>query len=199
VADYGLILPKSLLALPIYAPINVHHSLLPKYRGPSPAPSAILGGEKISGVSIIFMTDKVDAGDILKQTSYTLKPDETTDSLLTELNILGSKAIIEVIEQYLAGNIISKKQDEAKATYTTYMKKTDALINLSEDPALNWRKIRAYGKWPGTYFITKKKGKDLKVKIAKAKYDEGTLTIERIIPENGKEMAYDDFLRGLRK
>ena len=197
VADYGLILPKTLLVLPKYGALNVHHSLLPKYRGPSPAPAAILAGDKESGVSIITMNEKVDAGDILAQVPYTLAPDETTDSLLTKLNTLRAKAVIEVIEQHLAGNVKKKVQDETKAVYTKFMSKTEGKINLTDRPEMNWRKIRAYGKWPGTYFLAEKNGKEIRVKIAKVSYESGALLIERVVPENGKEMGYDDFLRGM--
>src|ERR1035437_4619807 len=82
VEDYGLILPTKLLEVPKYASLNIHHSLLPKYRGPAPAPAAILAGDKISGVSIIKMSSKVDAGAIFAQKEYVLKETETTDSLL---------------------------------------------------------------------------------------------------------------------
>src|SRR3989344_5337196 len=91
VEDYGLILPESLLEIPKHAPLNIHHSLLPKYRGPSPAPTAILNGEKVTGVTIISMTQQVDAGDILAQKEYQIKPNETTESLLTELNKTGGE------------------------------------------------------------------------------------------------------------
>jgi len=198
VADYGLILPKALLSLPVYASLNVHHSLLPKYRGPAPAPAAILNGDEESGVSVIVMTNKVDAGDILMQASYKLTPDETTDSLLTQLNILGSQAAIKAIEEYLSGTIHPIKQDEAKATFTKYMTKKDGLIDLSDDPELNWRKIRAFGDWPGTFFIVKHGNKDIRVKIKDAAFKDGVLRIQRVIPENKKEVSYEDFLRGLR-
>ena len=198
VADYGLILPRALLALPKYAALNVHHSLLPKYRGPSPAPAAILSGDKESGVTIITMNEKVDAGNILAQVAYTLASDETTDSLLTKLNTLGAKAVTEVIEQHLTGKVEKKVQDETRAVYTKFMSKTEGKINLTDSPEINWRKIRAYGKWPGTYFLAEKNGKEMRVKIAKASHRNNTLLIERVIPENGKEMGYEDFLRGMR-
>ncbi|OHA27222.1 MAG: hypothetical protein A3C06_03970 [Candidatus Taylorbacteria bacterium RIFCSPHIGHO2_02_FULL_46_13] len=197
VADYGLILPKTLLSVPIKTALNIHHSLLPKYRGPAPAPAAIVNGDEVSGVSVIIMTDKVDAGDIVAQIPYTLTDDETTDSLLTKLNTLGSHAIIEVIEQYLTETIHPIKQDETKATFTKYMTRQDGLIDLSADAVLNWRKIRAYGDWPGTYFIATSKGKEIKVKIKSADFKNGVLSILKVTPENKREMSYEDFLRGL--
>ena len=197
VADYGLILPKSLLSVPLYAPLNIHHSLLPKYRGPAPAPAAILNGDKVSGVSVILMTPGVDEGDILAQIPYELKPDETTDSLLTELNKLGAQAVVEVIEKYLEGTAQPKKQNEKQATVTKYMSRNDGLIDLSGNPEINWRKIRAFGTWPGTFFVVKHRGKKTRVKIKKAAFQDGVLTVQRVVPENKKEMSYEDFLRGL--
>lgn len=198
VADYGLILPASLLAIPAYAPLNVHHSLLPKYRGPAPAPAAIVNGDTLSGVSIIVMTDTVDAGDILKQVSYALKPNETANSLLTVLNTLGARAVIEVIDEYLIGATHPVKQDEAKATFTRYMTRNDGLIDLLDDPETNWRKIRAYEGWPGTFFVAAHRGRKMRVKITRASFEGGILSIQRVVPENKKEMGYEDFVRGLK-
>src|SRR3989344_8017509 len=131
VSDYGLILPKELLDLPKFAPLNVHHSLLPKYRGPAPAPTAILNGDKVSGVTIIKMVDEVDAGPILAQKEYTLAPDETTDSLLTKLNTLGGKLVVDVIKNYDSLNAVP--QDNSKASLTNRMSKQDGYIDL-ENP-----------------------------------------------------------------
>ncbi|OHA18548.1 MAG: hypothetical protein A2664_02830 [Candidatus Taylorbacteria bacterium RIFCSPHIGHO2_01_FULL_46_22b] len=197
VADYGLILPATLLSSPVYASLNVHHSLLPKYRGPAPAPAAILNGDEVAGVSIIVMSKQVDAGDVLKQVTYRLKQDETTDSLLTKLNTLGAQAVIDVIQQYLSGTASPEKQDESQASHTTYMKRSDGLISLTDSPILNWRKIRAYGEWPGTYFIAKRNGSEIRVKIREANFADGILSILRVIPENKKEMSYEDFMRGM--
>src|SRR3989344_2357275 len=131
VADYGRILPQEVLDLPKKAPLNVHHSLLPKYRGPAPAPTAILNGDKVSGVTIIKMVDEVDAGPILAQKEYTLAPDETTDSLLTKLNTLGGKLVVDVIKHYDSLNAVP--QDNSKASLTNRMSKQDGYIDL-ENP-----------------------------------------------------------------
>ena len=165
--DYGLILPPELLKLPKYDALNVHHSLLPKYRGPTPAPSAILAGEEKTGVTIISMTEEVDTGDILAQKEYTLNTDETTDSLLTQLNRLGGQLIIKIIENYLAGSVKKIKQDDSKATYTHRLKKADGEIDLQNppDPLDFDRMIRAYYPWPGTWCRLMVNGKSLIVKL----------------------------------
>src|SRR5258706_1533816 len=170
VADFGLILPKKLLHIPKKAPLNIHHSLLPKYRGPSPAPAAILAGEEKSGVTIIKMAEGVDTGDIMAQKEFILRPDETTQSLLTELNELGSKLVIDVINNFQ--NIKPIKQDESQAIITKRYTKEDSYIDLSKieqlstlkiencppaaDPPLVEkleiaRKIRAFYPWPGVW------------------------------------------------
>ncbi len=149
VADYGLIIPQNVLHLPKKACLNVHHSLLPKYRGSTPAPSAILAGEKVSGVSIIVMNNKVDAGDIVAQKMYELKPDETTPSLLTILNSLGGETIVDVLSHF--EEYKPKPQDESQATYTKRYTKEDSYIDVNKLPSVDMldRMIRAFYPWPG--------------------------------------------------
>lgn len=194
VEDYGIILPKKLLSIPKYAPLNIHHSLLPKYRGPTPAPSAILNGEKISGVSVIKMTEKVDAGDIYAQKEYVLDPNETTDSLLTELNIIGGDIIIPVLKKY--ASIKSKKQNEQDSTYTKYMKKSDGFIDLLNPP--NKQKldlmIRAYYPWPGVWIrLSLGSSGQAQEKIIKF-LPEGKIQVEGKNP-----MPYKDFINGYKE
>lgn len=153
VCDYGLILPKEILALPKYAALNVHHSLLPKYRGPSPVQGAILAGEKISGVTIIQMDEDVDAGNILAQKKYPLKANETSDSLLIALNQLGANLLAEVIQSYLKSTQKPRKQNEKEATYTHRYSKEDGQIDIDKppDPIILDRMIRALYPWPGVW------------------------------------------------
>lgn len=162
VEDYRLILPGNLLALPKFAPLNIHHSLLPKYKGPSPAPTAILNGDKISGVTIIKMTEKVDAGDILAQKEYALKSDETTESLLMELNIMGGKLMVEVIKQYLEGKAKPYVQNHAYASFCTLIKRQDGYFDINNPPSKEIldRMIRAYYPWPNVW--SRWKGKVVK-------------------------------------
>ena len=188
VADYGLILPNELLDFPKYAPLNVHHSLLPKYRGPSPAPSAILNGDKVSGVTVIKMSEKMDAGDILSQEEYTLRPEETTDSLLTKLNELGVELVLGVIENF--DKIKQIPQNEQKVTYTKKITKEDGFFDIDNPPSPQTldRMIRAYSPWPGTW--------------TKLKMESGELKIIKLLPEQmiqvegGKPMDIKDFING---
>lgn len=197
VADYGLILPQALLTLPKYAALNVHHSLLPKYRGPSPAPTAILNEDEISGVTIIKMTEKVDAGPILAQQEYRLTPTETTESLLTKLNQLGGKLVIEVIQSLT--HLEGVNQDDSQATYTSRFTKQDGYIDLDNppDPKKLDRMIRAFYPWPGVWSkwtpsrhpeSANRRTKDLKV----VKF----LPEGKIQMEGKKALLLKDFLNG---
>ena len=192
VEDYGLILPRELLAVPKFASINIHHSLLPKYRGPSPAPSAILNGEKKSGVTIIHMADKIDAGDIYAQKEYILKPDETTDSLLTELNLMGAQLAILTIKNIYNRNAKRTEQNEKEATYTSYMKKSDGFVDVLSPPSEQEidRMIRAYYPWPGVWTRS-----IINNKLSIIKF----LPQEKIQVEGKKPMSYKDFINGYEK
>lgn len=189
VEDYGLILPSQLLEIPKYACLNIHHSLLPKYRGTSPAPYAILNGDKITGVTVIAMNDRVDAGDILAQKEYEMKLDETTESLLTELNNLGGEIIIPVIEDYINGKARPQKQDESKASNTARMSKSDGQIDLNNPPDKEKldRMIRAYFPWPTVWTRININGKEKIVKF---------LPDHKLQVEGGKPMSIKDFLNG---
>ena len=204
VEDYRLILPKKLLSLPRYANLNIHHSLLPKYRGPSPAPAAILAGEKTSGVTIIQMTEKVDAGDILAQQEYSLTPNETTDSLLTQLNSIGANLMVSVINNYLNGNIQPKKQDETKATYTKMLTKQDGYFDLNNPPMKEKldRMIRAFHPWPGVWTKIRIRNLPTLQERYPVSDDIGNESRIKFLPENkiqvegGKPMTIKDFLNG---
>jgi methionyl-tRNA formyltransferase len=188
VEDYGLILPEKLLTVPKHASLNIHHSLLPKYCGPAPAPAAILAGDKVSGVSIIKMSAKVDAGDIFAQVKYVLKSDETTDSLLNELNNLGGELAVSVINDILQGKAKATLQDENKATETKFIQKADGYIDLSNiKPAEFDRKIRAYFPWPGVWSKVMINDKLLVIKF---------LPEKMVQVEGGKPMSYKDLLNG---
>ena len=204
VCDYGLILSTDILKIPNYDALNVHHSLLPKYRGPTPAPSAILAGEKKSGVTIISMSEDVDAGDILEQKDYSLRPDETTDSLLTVLNKLGAQLVIQVIENYLSfkgDSLKGKRQDHTQATYTHRLKKKDGEINLENPPdseRLN-RMMRAFHPWPGVWTKVKvKSGKSIIIKFLPPHQIPNTrYQIPFVIqPEGKKPMTVAEFKNG---
>lgn len=191
VEDYGLILPDQLLSMPKFAPLNIHHSLLPKYRGPSPSPTAILNGEKNSGVTIIEMTSEVDAGDILNQKAYELTPDETTDSLLIKLNKMGGELMTKLIPQCLNGTVKRIKQDPKEATFTKKLQKQDGYFDIDNPPTPEVfdRMVRAYYPWPNVWTLFRQ-GSRGQARIVKF-YPKGLIQME-----GKKIMPLKDFLNG---
>ncbi len=197
VAAYGKIIPKEILEIPKKGTLNVHPSLLPKFRGPSPIESVILSEEKGTGVTIMELDLEMDHGPILAQREWVHSnwPPKGSD-LTRDLAHAGGALLAEIIPDWMSG-MKAHPQDHALATFTKKITKEDGLIDLSQDPLLNYKKIMAYDGWPGAYFFTEYNGKKIRVRIILAHYEEGTLTIDRIVPEGKKEMRYDDFLRGI--
>lgn len=213
VASFGKILKQELLDIPKHGTLNVHPSLLPKLRGASPIISAILEDEKKTGVTIMLLDAGMDSGPILAQKSigsdqwpssrsasvgWPPKASELGKLLITE----GGKMLAEVIPKWIAGEIKPKTQDHTKATFTKKITKEDGLIELDGNAYQNLLKIRAFDKWPGTYFFAERNnllartGKKIRVKIIDAEIENDELIIKKVIPEGRKEMNYEDFLRG---
>ncbi len=197
VAAYGKLLPKSVLSVPQHGTLNVHPSLLPKLRGPSPIESAILGNQQETGVSVILLDEETDHGPIVAQASITPEPwpfkrSELEDLLWHE----GGKLLAEAIPSFMEGTLKAEPQNHTDATFTPKLKKEDGLLDLTGDAYQNYLKFCAYEGWPGTYFFTERGGKKLRVKIIDAVYADSAFTPTRVIPEGKKEMAYEDFVRG---
>jgi len=186
VVAYGKIMPKSILNIPQLGSINVHYSLLPKYRGASPVENAILNGDTETGVTIQKMAYKMDVGDIITQENINIMPDETAPELRKRLIKLGGELLVNTLPKFIKGEITAMPQDEKLATNCHKIKKEDGLIDLEDNALKNYNKFRAYAFWPRTFFF--KNGK--RIIITKAKLDDGKFVIERVIPENGKEMDY---------
>jgi methionyl-tRNA formyltransferase len=148
VAAYGRILPNEVLAAPRIMPINVHASLLPRYRGAAPIESAILAGDSHIGVTIMRVIEQMDAGAMLHVRSIPIADDETTGTLKRKLAELGAVALLEALEKLRRGELIETPQDEALATYTKMVSKADALINWNSTAAHIERTTRAYDPWP---------------------------------------------------
>ncbi len=195
VASYGKIIPKILIDIPKYKVLNIHPSLLPKYRGPSPLQEQILNDEKEVGVSIITIDEQMDHGNILAERKVEIAGWPVGFNTLQKILAKeGVKLLKEVLPDWISAKLKSKEQNHAEATITKKTEKTDGLIDLSRDAYKNYLKILAYEDWPGTYFIQN----DKRVIIKKASYKDGLLLPERVLPEGKKEMAYSDFLRGLK-
>ncbi len=148
VAAYGRILPNPVLAAPRLMPINVHASLLPRHRGAAPIEGAILAGDRESGVTIMRVIERMDAGPILLRRAITLAPDETQGSLKQKLAELGAQALLDAIALFRGGLVTETPQDERLATSTAPIEKENALIDWHADAASIERTVRAYDPWP---------------------------------------------------
>jgi methionyl-tRNA formyltransferase len=148
VVAYGRMLPNPVLELPRLGPINVHASLLPRHRGAAPIEGAILAGDHESGVTVMRITEQMDAGPILLQRSIPLGADETQGSLKKKLADLGATALLEALSLQRRGELRETPQDEQLVTFTAPIKKESSLIDWSDEAAKIERTVRAYDPWP---------------------------------------------------
>ncbi len=197
VIAYGKIIPDSILLIPPRKSLNIHGSILPELRGSCPIETAILQDKKNTGVSIIRMDNLMDHGPILASKEVIVEPWPPTVEVLGKAIVkTGAELLTEILPAWIDGSLPEKEQDHSRATITKKIQKEDGLINLSDDPHLNFRKIQAYHEWPQAYFMIKHKGKDMRIKITSASFKDEELIIEKVIPEGGKEMSYKDFQSG---
>ena len=216
ICAYGKIIPQSILDIPKYGCLNVHPSLLPKHRGPSPIQWAILEGERETGVSIMLVDEKMDHGPILAQQK--IESDALThQELAPKLAELGAELLIKTIPQWINKEIKIEPQDESLATYSKIIKKEDGKINWQKSAEALERQIRAFNPWPGTFtFWQNKKLKIIQADLGNQKtmdltagkifLDEnkkvsvacggGYLILEKIQLEGKKEMDINEFLKG---
>ena len=151
VAAYGKILPTDILNMPKYGCINVHASLLPKYRGASPINAAVLNGEKTSGITIIQMAEGIDTGEMLHKISTDLAESETYGQLHDRLAAIGGEALLQAIAKIEAGEVCPEKQDESMVTYASMIHTEDTNIDFTQDSATVSQLIRAYDPQPGAF------------------------------------------------
>lgn len=193
VIAYGKIIPERVITLPKYGTINLHYSLLPKYRGATPVESAILNGDTVTGITIQHMRFKIDSGPILAQKEFPIELTDTTPSLRTKLNAEAITMLPSVLKAIFDESITPTEQPEEGTTRCGKINKEDGQLNLSDAPEINDRKYRAYYGSIGTYFFHDGK----RIKITTAHFSEGHFIIDEVIPENGKKMPYDIFLASL--
>jgi len=166
VVAYGLLLPKEILEVPSFGCINVHASLLPRWRGASPIQQAILADDKKSGVTIMQMNEDLDTGDILLQKSLAISSKDNARTLHDKLALLGSKALTETLEKLELHALKPIKQDNVKATYAKKIKKEEAKINWQKPAFEIERQVRAFNPWPVAY--TQLNGEAIRIWQAKA-------------------------------
>ena len=216
VVAYGCILPKSVLEIPKYGCINLHVSLLPKYRGSAPVQWAVLNGDAETGVSIMQMDEGLDTGDVLCCERMAIDPEETSGELFDRVTAVGAKTLCRVIPEIAAGTLKPQQQDHAHATLAPMLDKTMAEFKLTEsaDHIHNW--VRGMNPWPGAWFTTSG-GKKLKVtecRVAASHGEapgtvlavkpltvacgEGAIQLLHVVPEGKKPMDGTSFAAGLR-
>lgn len=185
VASYGYIVSQAILDIPKHGVLNVHTSLLPKYRGAAPIESALLNGDTVTGSTIMQMTLGMDEGPIITQSIVEIEPDMTKPDLFITLAHDGGKLLANILPDYVAGTCIPLPQNHEEATYTKKISKLDGDIT-NDDDKIRWNKYRAYFGWPGVFFFENGK----RVKITKARFENEKFIIERIIPEGKNEVEY---------
>ena len=170
VIAFGQKIGNELINLPSKGAINVHASLLPKYRGAAPINWAIINGETKTGISIITLAGKMDAGSILAQSKTDIGPDETAGQLHDKLAQMSASLLLKTIEQIADGSIIYTEQDHSEATVAPKLKKSDGFIDFNESADTLARKIRGFWPWPGASatYLSKKTNKSIRVTIAMA-------------------------------
>ena len=164
VAAFGQILRQSVLDLPRFGCLNVHASLLPRWRGAAPIQAAILNGDEETGVTIMRMDAGVDTGDILAQRAITIEDEDDSETLTVKLADIGAQLLVDILPDYLRGAIIPIKQNHELATYAPMLKKEDGYLDFSLPAAVLARRVRAFQPWPGAYMIWE--GQPLKIRQA---------------------------------
>ena len=221
VAAFGQILPQAVLDLPRYGTLNIHASLLPRYRGVSPISEAILQGESETGVTIMLIDAGIDTGPLLLKRAIPISEHDTTGNLTAKLATLGASALLAALPLWVAGTLQPQPQNEQEASYTHMLRKEDGEVAWRRSAATLARETRAYSPWPGSY--TAWRGKMLKIVEAHAlttqteqdipagtvmlrkengttslqvTTGEGLLVLDRLQLEGKKAMNADEFLRG---
>ncbi len=198
VVAYGKILPTTLLNIVDGKVLNLHPSLLPLYRGPSPLESVLLSDDIETGVTIMELDKEVDHGPIVAQVAFSLPEDMDIETLTAKSAAEGIALFMNAIEQYLSEEIIPTPQRHEHATLTRKYAKTDCSIDDVTDDWQKWKIFRAFGIRGWVHFTTERHGRPLKVKITKASYQDEAFVIEEVIPENGKRQSYGSFLQSLQ-
>ncbi len=220
VAAYGRILPKEILELPPYGCINIHASILPKYRGAAPIHWAIIKGEEETGISIMQMDEGMDTGDILMTEKIKIHEDSDTGELFQRLASLGGKMIIDTLEKLKDNKIVPKKQNETDASYSPILTKEDELLDWNMPAKDIYNKIRGMNPWPGVY--TYFRGQRLKIQKSVLVEEEkdtgletgeiisfssqgilvsanpGIIGLEIVQPAGKKQLSFNDFINGYK-
>ena len=155
---YGQILTESFLSIPVKGTVNIHPSKLPQYRGATPVQTALLDGLKSTAVTILYTVKALDAGDLILQEDYSIKPDETAGELLDRLFKLSGSLLLEALQKIELKNFVGRSQEPSEVTHSRKINKEDGLVRWSESKEFVYNHYRAYHPWPGSYsFLNKKR------------------------------------------
>lgn len=212
VMAYGQILPNAVLKVPPIACLNLHASLLPRHRGAAPIQAAIVAGDSETGVTVMYMDEGLDTGDVMLQQRIEIAPDETGGSLHDRLAEIAPAALREALSQLQAGTAPRIPQDASAATYAAKLGREDGRIDWSEPADAIERKLRAFDPWPGAFTVLRDEtGRDRKLKVFRASVvdscsadpanlviptKEGALRLEAVQLEGKRRMTAAEFLRG---
>lgn len=217
VAAFGRILPPAILSLPSFGCINVHGSLLPKYRGAGPIQWAIINGETETGITTMQMDEGMDTGAMLLQEAIPILPDDTTGTLSPRLAELGGRLLVETISQLKAGTLIPRPQDASRATLAPLLKKEDGVIDWTLPAAGLANRVRGLSPWPGAYTTTAGGDRwtiwrasalprsvmnppgtvvDITTAALHVATGEGVLAVTELQPANSRRMAVSQYLAG---
>lgn len=198
-AAYGKIIPQSILDCFPKGILNVHPSLLPLYRGPSPLEYQILNDEKNFGVTIIKLDAECDHGVIIAQREIAYTHTPSKEELGRDGFIEGGTLIAQYVGPYLSNFLPGLEQNHTLATFTKKIQKADGELLATDTERVKYLKYLAYKPWPGTFFFLEKEGMKVRLKVTDASFENDVFIINKVIPEGKKEMSYEDFLKGFKK
>ena len=214
---FGEIISEDILNIPKKGALNIHASLLPKYRGASPIQGALLNGEKETGVTLMYMDKGMDTGDIIDSKSFPITINDNVETLHDKVSKVGQELLLKNLPNIINGTNKRYKQDDNKATYTKIIKREDELLDFNNNCIDVFNKIRAFSPWPLSYFILD----GLEIKVIKAEYEIkkntkpgiisvlnkhsfgidckcGTIYLQRVKPFGKKEMDITSFINGIK-
>jgi methionyl-tRNA formyltransferase len=212
VMAYGQILPRAVLEIPRIACLNLHASLLPRHRGAAPIQAAIVAGDRETGITVMYMDEGLDTGDVMLETRIEIAPDETGGSLHDRLAEIAPEALQEALAKLQAGTAPRIPQDSSAATYAPKLEREDGRIDWSEPATSIERKIRAFNPWPGAFTILRDEaGTERKLKVHRSSVvdscsadpanlvipvRDGAVRLEEVQLEGKRRMSAAEFLRG---
>jgi len=225
VAAYGALIPETILSIPHLGCLNIHPSLLPLYRGPSPIQSCLLNGTTKTGISLMLLDKKMDHGPLISQIEYPIEPDDSYETLSAKLADKSAELLIATLPKFISGQLTPQKQNHSAATFTKIIRKSDGEINWHNDAQTIYNQWRAFIVWPNIFSTVKINNKNILIKFNELRIshnqptythtpgqlfihnkkllatcgESSYLKILKLQPEGKKIMSADDFINGYLK